>query len=187
MKTTMLFAVTMLSLVAPAVAAGQEADIHISVQGAFGTHINGGGDSRALSIGVSPGERLEFLVSVERMHLPTEVNRYENGFSVSRRGTTTAITGEVRFTPFTFNRVRPYVLGGGGGGTARLNVNDFFPDPVTRDAAVMFVGGGIRVPVTGHLSAYADFRCVLQIDSGETGETGIFGFLPVRGGLAWRF
>jgi hypothetical protein len=184
MNARLLFAVTVLSFVAPAVAAAQGAGTGLSVQGAVGTLIKGGGNGQSLSLVFSPGERIEFLVSAERMHLPTEVNRYENGFGVSRGGTTAFISGEVRFLPFTFNRVSPYVLGGAGRGTARPNVNDFFPDRVTHDATVLFAGGGVRVPVTGHLSAFADMRCVLQLD---TSETGVFGFLPVRGGLAWRF
>ena len=183
MNARLLFAVTVLSFVAPAVAAGQGAGTGVSVQGAFGPLIKAG-DSQSLSLGFSPGERIEFLVSAERMHLPTEVNRYDNGFGVSRGGTTKFISGEVRFVPVTFNRVSPYVLGGAGRGTARPNVNDFFSDRVTHDAALLFAGGGVRVAVTGHLSAFADMRCVLQLDSSETG---VFGFLPVRGGLAWRF
>ena len=79
----------------------------------------------------------------------------------------------------------PYGLGGAGRGTTRANVNHVFPDPVTTEgAAVLFVGGGVRVPITEHLSTFADMRFILQVDNSETG---VFLFVPVRGGLAWRF
>ena len=99
-------------------------------------------------------------------------------------GTRRVVCGEVRVSPFTFKGVSPYVLAGGGRGTARPNVHELFPDPVAHDAALMFTGGGVRVPVAGHLSAFADMRFVLQLDRSEAG---VFLFLPVRGGLAWTF
>jgi hypothetical protein len=78
--------------------------------------------------------------------------------------------------------VSPYALAGVGRGISRPNVNDLFPDRVTNDVTLLFAGGGVRVPVTEQLSAFADMRFVIQ---GERGETGVF--LPVRGGLTWRF
>lgn len=184
MTAWVLFAVTALTFV-PAVAAGQGAGPRVSVQGALGSAISADGSSQAVSLGFSPGEYVEFLVSAERIQVPTEVTRYENGWSASRGGTTRFISGEVRFFPVTFDRVTPYVLAGLGRGTAQPNVNDIFPDAVTRrDAGLLFTGGGARVALTGHLSAFADVRCVLQL---ENSESGVFLFLPVRGGLAWRF
>ena len=179
-----LLAVTVLTFVAPAVAAGQEAGTRVSVEGAFGSPINVGGNSQSLSFGFSPVERIDLLVSAERIHMPMEVTRYERGYSATRGGTTKFISLELRFSPFTFNRVSPYVLLGAGRGTSRPNVNDIFRDPVTNDAALLIGGGGVRVPVTGHLSAFVDMRFVLQL---ENTETGVYLFLPVRGGLAWRF
>jgi hypothetical protein len=76
------------------------------------------------------------------------------------------------------------VLAGAGAGQSRLNVNDIFPDPITNAAALMFFGGGIRVPATRHLSVFADVRFTLQL---ERENAGVFLFVPVRGGLAWRF
>lgn len=181
--TRVLFALAAL-LFAPAAALAQTAGTGISLQSALGGNISGGGDSRSISVGFSPDERVELLVSVERLHVPTRVNRYQNGFGVSRGGTTQFVAGEVRYSPVRFNRVSPYVLGGVGRGTARPNVNEYFSDHHRYSAGLVFVGGGVRLPVTGHLSAYADVRCVLQLD---TSEAGVFGFLPVRGGLAWRF
>jgi hypothetical protein len=182
MNARVLFAVAVLSFVAPAVAAGQGAGTRVSLQGAFGSHINGGGNSQSISVGVSTGERIGFLISAERSHLPTEVRRYDHGDGATRGGTTRFISGEVRFLPLPFNRVSPYALGGVGRGISRPNVNDLFPDRVTNDATLLFAGGGVRVPVTEQLSAFADMRFVIQ---GERGEAGVF--LPVRGGVAWRF
>ena len=184
MNARVMIAVAVLSFAAPVVAAGQEAGPRFSVQGAFGSHINVSGNSQSLSVGFSPEERVTVLVSAERMHLPTDIRRYEHGYGATRGGTTTFISGEVRVSPFTFKGVSPYVLAGGGRGTARTNVHELFPDPVAHDAALMFTGGGVRVPVAGHLSAFADMRFVLQLDRSEAG---VFLFLPVRGGLAWTF
>lgn len=184
MNARVLFAIAVLSFVAPTAAAGQAADTRVSAQGAFGSHIKGGGNSQSLSIGFLPNERIGFFVSAERLHLPTRITRYEHGYGATRGGTTTFISGEVHLSPFTFNRISPYVLAGAGRGTSRLNVNDLFPDRVTRDAALLFGGAGVRVPLTGRLSAFADMRFVLQVDRSESG---VFLFLPVRGGVAWRF
>jgi hypothetical protein len=173
-----------LPFVAPAPTTAQEAGTHLIVQGLYGTHLGEGGDSQSLSLGVSLN-RVDFLVSAERLHLPTEVRRYENGSSVTRRGTTKFISGEIRWAPLSFRRLSPYVLAGLGRGTSRPNVNEFFPTPVTNDAVLAFTGGGLRVAVSGGLSVIADMRFVLQLEDSEDGGVYLFG--PVRGGLAWRF
>ena len=183
MKTRVLPAVAVLFLVAPAVAAGQASPV--SVQGAVGSNLNVGGNTQSLSVGVSLGNRFDLVASAERIHLPTQVRRHEHGFSATRGGTTKFISGELRFSPVTLGRVSPYALVGAGLGTVRPNVNETFPDHVGHDdAAVMVGGGGARFALTRHLSAFADARFVFQVD---TSESGVFLFLPVRGGLAWRF
>jgi hypothetical protein len=179
-----LAAVVVLGMAAAGSAAADEAASPISVHGGAGVQASAGGSSQALSVGFSPSARLEFLVSAERIHLPTDVTRYEHGYAATRGGTTTFISGEVRFTPLTVDRVSPYVLAGAGRGTSRPNVNDLFPDSSRSDAGLLFAGGGLYVPLAGHLSAFADLRFVLQVDRSESG---VFLFLPVRGGLAWRF
>lgn len=103
-------------------------------------------------------------------------------FSATRGGTTTFISGEVRFLFFTFNRGSPYALASAGYGKSRPNVNDIFPDRVTNDATLVFFGGGVRIAVTERLSAFADIRFGIQ---GE--RDSIIGLTPVRGGVAWRF
>ena len=183
MNARVLFAVSVLLFVAPAVAAGQGTGSRISVQGAVGTDINAGGDSQSVSIGFSPHERLEILISAERFHWPTEVTRSDaTDLSATRGGTTTFISGEARFLLFTFNRVSPYVLASGGYGMSRPNVNDIFPDRVTNAATLLFFGGGVRIAVTERLSAFADIRFGIQAERDSIG-----GLAPVRGGVGWRF
>jgi hypothetical protein len=184
MNARVLVTITLLFLVAPAVASGQDTGTGFSVQGALGPLVHGGGSSQSLSLGFSPDERIGFVVSAERIHLPTEVTRYEFGYAATRGGTTTFISGEVRVSPFTFNRVTPYALAGIGRGRSRPNVNDLFPGGETTAAGMLFAGGGARLALTKHLSAFADMRFVLQVDRSEAG---VFLFLPFRAGLAWRF
>jgi hypothetical protein len=182
MNVRVLFALVVLSVAAPAVAAGQGP---VSVQGAVGTNINEGGYNQSLSLGFSPGSGIDIRVGAERIHAPTEVTPFDRGYSVTRGGTTTFVSGEVRWFPVTFPRVAPYVLGGAGRGRSRLNVNEHFPDPVTNDAVLFFFGGGTRLPVTRHFSVVADVRLVLQAEDNDDGS--VYLFMPVRAGLAWRF
>ena len=177
MNARVLFAVAMLSFTAPAIAAAQGAGPSVSLQGNVGTQINAGGDNQSVSLGFSPNRRLELLISAERIHLPTEAT----DFSATRGGTSTFISGEVRVAPFT-SGVSPYFLASLGRGISRPNVNDLFPDPVKNDVWLLFAGGGIRIPVTERLSAFADLRAGIQ---GERDT--IFLLVPVRGGVAWRF
>jgi hypothetical protein len=175
----LLFAVSALSLVLPALAAGQGA---VSVRAAVGTHVADGGNSQSIAIGFLPNERWEILISAERFHVPTEVRRFSGGFSARRGGTTKFISGEVRFAFLTSNRISPYVLISVGRGVSRPNVNDIFTEPVTNNAGLLFGGGGVRVALASRLSAFADVRLGYQ---GE--RDGIYSLMPVRGGVAWRF
>jgi hypothetical protein len=182
MNARVLFAVSVLSAVAPAVAAAQGTGTRVTLQGAVGTDINAGGDSQSVSIGFSPNERLDILITAERFHWPTEVTRSNvRDVSATRGGTTTFISGEVRLSLFTF-RISPYVLASAGRGISRPNVNDIFPDRVTNDATLLFFGGGVRIAVTERLRAFADIRFGIQ---GE--RDSIIGLVPVRGGIGWRF
>ena len=142
MNVRVLFAVSLLSSVAPAVAAGQGTGTRVSVQGAVGTDVNAGGDSQSVSIGFSPNERLDIVISAERFHWPTEVTRSDTtDVSATHGGTTKFISGGARFLLFTFNRTSPYVLASAGYGSSRPNVNDTFADRVTNDATLLFFGG----------------------------------------------
>ena len=155
---------------------------HPTVQFAVGSHVTGGGNSQSLSFGVPAGPYLNFLVSAERSHIPTEINRYEHGYGATRGGTLKFVSAEARVSPRPFARLSPYALAALGRGASRPNVNELFRDRVTNEATLLFLGGGVRVPLTGHVSAFADARFVMQ---GERGEVGVI--LPIRGGLAWKF
>ena len=64
MKTRVLFAVAVLSLVAPAVATGQAPPV--SVQGAVGSNVNVGGNTQSLSVGVWLGDPFDVVARAER-------------------------------------------------------------------------------------------------------------------------
>jgi hypothetical protein len=181
MRVGALVVAAALSFLAPAVATGQ----HVSIQGAAGSNANVGGNTQSISVGFAAGRRVEFLVSGERIHVPTEVRVFPNGSSATRHGTSMFVSGEIRFLPLTFDRVSPYALAGLGAGVSRLNVNDRFPNPVTNNTRLLFFGGGLRVPITDRVSVFGDLRLVLQVE--DAGDGGLFGFVPVRGGVAWRF
>jgi hypothetical protein len=179
MPVRLLPPVVLLSLLLPAIAAGQDAG-GVTVQAAAGLHdVRIGGNTQSIAVGFAPDERWEFLFAAERTHRPTQIT----SFAAERGGTTTFFSGEVRFAPVTFNRVSPYVLASAGRGISRLNVNETFPNRVTNDAWLMlFGGGGIRVEVTERLSLFSDLRFGLQGESDV-----IVLLLPLRGGVAWRF
>jgi hypothetical protein len=181
-RAGVLFVMTLLPFPAPAFAAGQEANDRVTVQGAVGGLMLDWGTSQSIAVGFIPNERWELLIGAERLHVPTEVSHFSSGFSVSRGGTTEFVSGEVRFVPATFNRISPYVLLSVGRGISRPNVNEYFSDPVKNDAVLWFGGGGARVAVASHLSVFADVRFGFQ-----TEREGFYPFLPVRGGVAWRF
>jgi hypothetical protein len=186
MNARLLFAVTVVSFVLPAVAAGQGTGISVSVQGALGSHIGDGGDAQSLSLGVWFGERERFgvVVNVERSYVPAEVTFIDGGYSARRGATTRFISGEFRYVPITYKGISPYVLAVVGRGVSRPNVNQFFPDRVTHTVTLQGPGFGVRVLVTEHLSAFADLRFMFQ---NRRGEPDAGGFGPLRGGLAWRF
>jgi hypothetical protein len=126
---------------------------------------------------------VELLVTVERLHQPFRLTRFPNGFSASRGGTATYVSGEVRLALRSPDRVSPFALVGVGGGTSRPTVNATFPDPVRNDLAALYVGAGIRVPLRGGLSLLGDARAMLALE----GNDGVMVVWPVRAGIAWHF
>lgn len=182
MKNVRVFLMIALVLLVPVAAAAQDRASRFSVHFGAGTMINGGGNTQSLSVGFWPAARIGFVVSAERIHLPTDVNYYANGYDATRGGTTTFVAGELRWLPFTASRVSPYVFAGAGRGTARLNVNEFFPDPVSNPAMLFFFGGGLQVPAGEHLSVFADVSMTGQLERDVP-----YLFVPARAGIAWRF
>jgi hypothetical protein len=179
-----LVAIAVLSCLSPGVAASQDTGIGVSVQGAGGMHLNAGGDTESIGLGVSFGERFAVGLNAERSHVPTDVTFFPDGYSATRGGTTRLVSGEFRYVPITYKRVSPYMLVTFGRGVSRPNVNRFFPDRVTHAVTLQGPGFGARVRVTEHLSAFADMRFLFQ---SRRGEPDAGGFAPVRAGLVWRF
>jgi hypothetical protein len=184
MRARLLLAITALSAVSPAIAAGQGTHIAVSVQGAVGSHLGDGGDTESIGLGLAFGQRFGVVVNAERSHVPSDVTFFTDGYAASRGADTRFVSGEFRYVPVTYKRLSPYVIAGIGRGVSRPNVNAFFPDRVTHTVTLVFPGFGARVGLTEHLSAFADLRIMFQSRSGEP-DAGMFG--PIRGGLAWRF
>lgn len=178
------FAIVALSLVSPTIAAAQESAVGVFVQGAVGSHLSDGGDTRSAGLGISFGKRFAVVVNAERSHVPTDVTFFDHGYAATRGATTTFVSGEFRYLPITFKRLSPYVLVGVGRGRSRPNVNEFFPDRVEHDVTLVFPGFGARVRLTEHLDAFGDLRIMFVSRVGEP-DAGVLG--PIRGGLAWRF
>jgi hypothetical protein len=181
--------VLLLLAVRPAVVAGQAPDAahpgldRFTLQLAAGPLLKSGGHTLSAGFGFSPISRLDFVVSVERDHLPFERESFSDGYSVTRGGTLTAVSGEVRVSILPPHRVSPYGFAGIGAGISRPTVNAAFPTPVENDLRIVYFGGGVRVPLRGGLSVFGDARAMLALE----GVEGIMGIWPVRAGLVWRF
>jgi hypothetical protein len=178
-------AIAVLFVLLPRVATGQTsagAD-PFSVQLAGGRTVVGGGSVLSAAFGYSPASWLELLLNVERDHLPFQSKRYRGGYSVTRGGTMTFGSGELRFAMVPAHHVSPFALAGIGRGVSRPNVNAESPDRVTNDLRVLYFGGGVRVRLRGGLSLLTDARATLALEDDDT----VIGVWPVRAGVAWRF
>ncbi len=179
----------LLLFLSPQVVTGQTPDTaregfdRLSLQGGAGPLLNSGGHTLSAAFGFSPVSRVDLVVNVERDHLPFQRDTFSDGFSITRGGTLTSVSGEVRASVFPPHRVSPYGLAGIGAGVSRPTVNDAFPDPVENDLRVVYFGGGLRVPIRNGLSVFGDARAMLMLEGGD----GILGVWPVRAGVAWRF
>jgi len=179
----------LLLLLSPEGATGQTADSagagfdRFSLQMGAGPLLHSGGHTVSAAFGFSPISRVDFVVNVDRSYLPFQRDTFSDGLSITRGGTLTSVSGEVRASVFPPHRVTPYGFAGIGGGVSRPTVNDTFPEPVENDLRVVYVGGGVRVPFRNGLSVFGDARAMLTLENGD----GIFGVWPVRAGLGWRF
>jgi hypothetical protein len=179
----------LLLLLGPQVATGQTADRagagldRFSLQLGAGPLLNSGGHTLSAAFGFSPLSRVDLVVNVERDHLPFQRDTFSDGFSITRGGTLTWVSGELRASIFPPDRVSPYGLAGIGGGVSRPTVNAAFPDPVENELRVVYFGGGVRVPIRNGFSLFGDARAMLAVEGGD----GIMGVVPVRAGIAWRF
>jgi hypothetical protein len=182
----MVVIVSLLFLLIPHVVTGQTSiatPARLSLQVAGGPTLTGGGNVLAAAFGYSPASRLELLLNVERNHLPFQLKRFADGYSTTRGGTMTFVSGELRLALRPADRVSPFAIAGIGGGVSRPNVNAEFPDPVRNDLRVLYVGGGVRIPLRRGFSVVGDARATLALE----GNDGILAVWPVRAGVAWRF
>jgi hypothetical protein len=159
---------------------GREGRERVSLQVAAGPTLTlvGGGNVLSAAFGYSPASRLELLLNIERTHLPFQLYG-----SAVRGGTLMFVSGELRLALLPPGRVSPFAIAGAGGGVSRPNVNATFPDRVQNDLRVLYLGGGIRVPLRRGVSLVGDVRCMLGLE----GYDGILAVWPVRAGVAWRF
>jgi hypothetical protein len=155
----------------------------------FSVHVAAGttpsGDATVVSgaAGYAPAPWLEVLVNVERLHEPARTMRYPNGYSLSRGGTMTIVSGEVRVAPLPRARVSPYAMAGIGRGVSHPTVDANFPDPVTNDLGLVYLGGGARVPLRGGIGLLGDARAMIAVEGADS----VVGVWTVRGGVEWRF
>lgn len=180
-----LAAVAAFVLFIPAAAAGQTADDErgrLSIHVAAGPLINSG-SALSAAFGFSPTSWLELLVNVERDHLPFQSESIDGGISITRGGTLTFASGEVRFTPLLADRVAPFAMVGAGGGVSRPTVNETFPNPIENDLRVFYFGGGVRIPLRHGFTLWGDARALLALE----GYDSVIGVWPVRAGLSLRF
>jgi hypothetical protein len=175
-----LIALVLLLLVSSS-ASGQSLVVH----GSAGLTITDAGYSLAAGFGFAPTTRLTVVFGLDRTHLASRLTTDARGrlSSAFRGGTITLAAAELRATIFRRDRVSPYVVGGIGAGVSQPNVNEIFPERVTNQARVLFVGGGVHVPLQERISLFGDVRMVFGVEGSE----GIVAFAPVRAGLAWRF
>lgn len=180
----------LLLVLSPLVATAQTPSTAGATSGRFtfqagaGPLIQSGGHNISVAFSFSPVSRVDLVVNVERDHLPFQRDTFSDGVSLTRGGTLTWVSGEVRASLFPPHRVSPYGFAGIGGGVSRPTVNDAFPDPVEHGLRVVYFGAGVRVPIRGGLSVFGDARALLAL---EGGGDGILGGWPVRAGIAWRF
>jgi hypothetical protein len=169
----------LLVLAWPSLASGQSIEIY----GGAGPTVTDEGHSMAAGVGYSPISPLTIAFGFERTHLSTRITRDGPVESAFRGGTLYLGTAEVRYAPLGRDRFGPYALGGLALGVSRPNVNDRFPRAVTNRAQVMFVGGGVQVPLGARAALLADARMLF----GAEGNEGIVAVAPVRVAMAWRF
>lgn len=154
------------------------------VEASAGPLVNSGGGhtlSAAFSFTLLP--RLDLAVNVERNHLPFQRETFDGGYSLTRGGTLTSISGELRVSALPQGRVSPYGFAGIGGGVSRPTVNADFPNAVENDLRVVYFGGGLRIPIGRSVNIFGDARGMMALDNSDS----LMGLWPIRAGLAWRF
>ncbi len=179
-----LFAFMVMLIGGPAHAQGAGMSRRFNVDLGLGSHLKDGGDVESISIGFAVSRIVALAATVERSHIPTNLRTYPDGYSVTRNGTLTSMSGEFWLTIPAGDRWTPYGIVGSGVGESVLNVNEFFPSPITRTANLMFAGGGVRYSLGPAAALFGDAKLILVI--GREADD-LSARLPVRAGVSFRF
>ena len=179
-----LFALLVMLIGAPAHAQGTWMARRFSVDLGLGSHVVSGGDVESMSVGFAVSRIVALAATVERSHIPTRLTTYPDGNSVTRNGTLASVSGEFRLTIPVGDRWTPYGVVGGGVGKSVLNVNEFFPNPITRTADLVYAGGGVRYSLGPAVVLFSDAKLILVIGR-EVDD--LSARLPVRAGVSFRF
>jgi hypothetical protein len=179
-----LFAFVVMLIGAPAHAQGTGISRRFSVDLGLGSHVKDGGDVESISVGFAVSRIVALAATVERSHIPTKLSTYTDGYSVTRNGTLTSMSGELRLTIPAGVRWTPYGIVGGGVGESVLNVNEFFPNPIARTADLVYAGGGVRYSLGPAAALFGDAKLILVF--GRDADD-LSARLPVRAGVAFRF
>jgi hypothetical protein len=179
-----LFAFLMMLIGAPAHAQDAGMSRRFSVDLGLGSHVIDGGYVGSMSLGFALSRIVALAATVERSQIPTKLRTYPDGYSVTRNGTLTSISGEFRLTIPVGDRWTPYSVVGCGVGESVLNVNEFFPNPITRTANLVYAGGGVRYSLGRAAALFGDAKLILVI--GREADD-LSARLPVRAGVSFRF
>jgi hypothetical protein len=179
-----VFAFLVMLIGAPAHGQGAGMSRRFSVDLGLGSHVMDGGDVESVSVGFALSRIVELAATVERSQIPTKLRTYPDGYSVTRNGTLTSINGEFRLTIPVGNRWTPYGVVGRGVGKSVLNVNEFFPNPITRTADLVYAGGGVHYSLGPAAALFGDAKLLLVI--GREADD-LSARLPVRAGVSFRF
>ena len=155
-----------------------------SVDLGLGSHFRDGGDVESMSVGFAVSRIVTLAATLERSHVPTRLRTYPDGYSATRNGTLASISGEFRLTIPVGDRWTPYGVVGLGVGESILNVNEYFPRPITRTADLVYAGGGVRYSLGPAVALFSDAKLILVI--GREADD-LSARLPVRAGVSFRF
>jgi hypothetical protein len=133
------------------------------------------------AIGYSPVRAVTFLFEAERLHVPREVNFFENGMSVRPGFTSYMFYGQVRATVPINRRVSLFGLAGFGRGVWDRNEGTGHEGgglvgPV--------LGGGVRASLAPGFSMFASMKAGILVG---TDTDSVWGNFPIQGGVAWQF
>ena len=121
-----LFAFVVMLIWEPAHAQDARMSRRFSVDLGLGSHFKDGGDVESISVGFAVSRIVALAATVERSHIPTNLRTSPDGHSVTRNGTLTSISGELRLSIPAGDRWTPYGIVGTGVGESVLNVNESF-------------------------------------------------------------